>query len=157
MCATHTTQRSVQARELLEAMSSMRYAAVFPALEALQPQLAIDPLLVTCLPDLRDALRRRVLQQYVAPYHALRLPDMAADLGTTVAALQPELVALVASGEIEARVDSVAKVRAPSGVCCVLPWALLQKGENGTERPRRGCRCCTGARQTTRRVANRWC
>jgi hypothetical protein len=101
----------VQARELLEAMCTSRYADAFRILDELRPVLAMDPYLPSHLARLTQQIRCRALQQYVKPFHSLRLADMAEALGGSAEDLEVELARLITEGAITARIDSHNKAR----------------------------------------------
>lgn len=76
-------------REALHSFYDTRYAACLRALEALRPQLAVDPLLAEKAPKLLENIRSRALVQYIAPFVSVDLATMAAAFGaTTRCALQ---------------------------------------------------------------------
>jgi hypothetical protein len=107
---THSFTHCMQARDLLEALCDSRYAQVISALDAMQPVLELDMHLSRCVPAVLGMIRNKVLQQYVQPYHSLRLPQMAQELGMPLEVLEPKLISLIVTGAIPARVDSVSKV-----------------------------------------------
>jgi hypothetical protein len=76
----------------------------------MQPVLELDLHLSGTVQTVLGMIRNKVLQQYVQPYHSLRLPQMAGDLGMPLKALEPKLVSLIVQGAIPARIDSVSKV-----------------------------------------------
>ena len=57
--------------------------------------------------------------QYFAPYRSVRLSSMAEAFGASVPALEDELAALIADGELPARIDSGKKVASSSVCACV--------------------------------------
>jgi PCI domain len=114
-----STPSIVQARELLEAMTSGHYGAAFATLARLSPLLCADLHAAPCLGELARQIRRRALTQHVRPFESLRLADMAAAFGTTIGALLPELVALVVDGSIPARIDAHNQVRPFPRIPCL--------------------------------------
>jgi hypothetical protein len=91
-------------------MCTSHYAQAFAILERMKPALQLDMYAGPCLHDLIHHIRIRVLQQHTRPYFSLRLEDMAESLGTNVDSLESEVVHLIRSGQINARVDSHHKV-----------------------------------------------
>jgi hypothetical protein len=128
----------MQARELLEAICTSRFAEAFRILDDMRPALQMDPFLAKHLVRLTHESRCRVLQQYSKPFHSLRLQDMAHALGCKLEDLEVELAKLIVDGTISARIDSHNKVwtdrlfhkncgDAPAfGHCCSWQFRYLQ-------------------------------
>ena len=76
----------------------------------MRPQLVLDTQLHEHASSLLDSIRQRALAAYCAPFTSVVLSAMAAELNTTVAALDKELAAGIAEGRIAARIDARAGV-----------------------------------------------
>lgn len=109
----------LQARELLEAICTSRFAEAFRILDEMKPALQMDPFLSNHLSRLTHQIRCRVLQQYTKPFHSLRLSDMAQALGCKLNDLEVELARLIVDETIDARIDSHNKV------CVICGWKVL--------------------------------
>ena len=75
-------------------------------LKQAQPDLLLDLHLHTHVAALYDRIRKKALVQYFTPYLTVDLGTMAAAFNATPAALEEELIALITSGQIAARIDA---------------------------------------------------
>jgi len=94
-------------RQLLDDFAACRYAAALALLARLRDgAMALDPLLRPHREALCEAVRRRAVCAYVAPFSRLRLDAMAAGLGCGRAEAEAEAAALIGEGHIQARIDA---------------------------------------------------
>lgn len=96
--------------ECAHAFHAASYAKCLRALEALRPELQLEPHLRPHVDALCALVRSRALVNYFAPYNAIDLRRMADAFGLALPALEAELVALITAGSIAGRIDSATKV-----------------------------------------------
>ena len=102
------------ARQLLQDFHGSRFAAVVAQLERLRPVLLLDAHLRPHVAKLFAKVRQRALVQYCSPYVSVDLARMAAAFGcATPEALEAEMAALIADGQVAARIDSKNKTMVP--------------------------------------------
>lgn len=134
-------------RELIEAYTNNRFKTVLETLErysvsplflaslcpsvspyrmcdmthapGMQTRHAVDVHLLQHVSALSNLIRSKALVQYFQPFASIRLERMSQAFGWSVDELEQQVVNLIQSGEIRARVDRQNKVRSPSGILCV--------------------------------------
>uniref|UniRef100_A0A1I8H410 PCI domain-containing protein n=1 Tax=Macrostomum lignano TaxID=282301 RepID=A0A1I8H410_9PLAT len=82
------------------------YAACLAGMERLKPTLLLDLYLGSHVESLFSEIRKRALTQYFSPYVSADLDKMASTFGTSVPALEDELMRLILDKRIAARIDS---------------------------------------------------
>ena len=98
-------------RDLVADFYASRYSACLSQLQKLrQGPLIVDIHLRSHTAELCDAVRRRAVCAYVAPFSRVRLADMAAALNSSGDSLEAELTALILDGHVSARIDRGAGV-----------------------------------------------
>ncbi|KAK9832518.1 hypothetical protein WJX81_004497 [Elliptochloris bilobata] len=97
-------------REVVYEFYGSRYAACLARLQRLLPLLRMDLHLAPHVGLLYLQVRSKALIQYTAPFVSVDLRTMAAAFSADVGALERELAELVAARQVQARIDSHAKV-----------------------------------------------
>jgi len=97
-------------RQIVSDFCLGNYAQCFAALEKAKADLALDVYLAPHVEKLYNKIRDRALIQYFKPFVAVKLPAMAAAFQVDVPTLEKQLVQLIASNQISARIDSANKI-----------------------------------------------
>ena len=97
---------SLETRLFVQHFFAHRFAEALEVLEKkLAPRLFYDAHLATHFSTLGVKIREKALARFCAPYAALDLTVMASAFRTDLTDLKSELVALILTGEIKARID----------------------------------------------------
>jgi hypothetical protein len=107
------------AEQVLSGMANARYGAAADALQRLVPTLSCDPFLQPLISSLTNALRKRAITLYVAPFSSVDLTVAAkallpasavssVDVGTSARALAVEIASLIESNVVAGHIDAVA-------------------------------------------------
>ncbi|KAK9858822.1 hypothetical protein WJX84_008155 [Apatococcus fuscideae] len=99
-----------EVRDLVYDFYSSKYAACLSTLDRLKPFFNLDIHLSTHVNTLCSMVRNRALIQYSTPFTSVNLATMAPVFITDVSALEKELAKLIQDKQIQARIDSHAKV-----------------------------------------------
>lgn len=100
-----------QIKEAVYNFYNHKYTASLGALDALLPLLRADIHLQQHLGALYQDIRWKAMRNYTAPFSSLDLNTMAAEFGCRdVGGIEKELAVLISGGEIQARIDSHAKI-----------------------------------------------
>ena len=97
-------------RDAINAFHAARYADCLRELEALKPELLLEPFLHSHVDRLCAQVRTKALVSHFLPYRTVSMAAMAAAFSTDLPALEQELVALITDGTISARIDTAAGV-----------------------------------------------
>lgn len=97
-------------RDLMGAFTAARYAHCLDLMCRMQNDLYLDLFLHSHVDRLFEAIRKRLIIQYCAPYEALDLNKMAVALQMPYPKLEEEMTRMILSGDIAARIDGVNKV-----------------------------------------------
>ncbi|KAI0767344.1 PCI-domain-containing protein [Fomes fomentarius] len=97
-------------RELIEAYTNNRFKTVLETLERYSTRHAVDVHLVQHVLALSNLIRSKALVQYFQPFASIRLERMSQAFGWSVDELEQQVVNLIQSGEIRARVDRQNKI-----------------------------------------------
>ncbi|KAI0772937.1 G protein pathway suppressor 1 [Trametes elegans] len=97
-------------RELLESYMNNRFKNVLDLLERYSTRHYIDIHLFHHVTKLTDLIRSKSLVLYFQPFSSIKLERMGQAFGWSVDELEHQVVALIQSGEIQARVDRQNKV-----------------------------------------------
>ncbi|CDO77396.1 hypothetical protein BN946_scf184857.g2, partial [Trametes cinnabarina] len=97
-------------RELLESYISNRFKTVLEILERYSTRHYLDIHLYQHVQNLTNLIRSKSLVLYFQPFSAIKLERMSQAFGWSVDELEQQIVALIQSGEIKARVDRQNKV-----------------------------------------------
>lgn len=97
-------------RDILHKFYETSYSSCLALLSHLEPVFALDQYLAPHLCTLYYEIRHRIIITYFLPYKNACMTTMAHNLNTTVDALEDELVNLIRSGKIKARIDSKNKI-----------------------------------------------
>ncbi|KAH9903344.1 G protein pathway suppressor 1 [Cubamyces lactineus] len=97
-------------RELLESYMSNRFKNVLEILERYSTRHHIDIHLHFHVVALTNLIRSKALVMYFQPFSSIRLERMGQAFGWTVEELEQEVVSLIQSGDIKARVDRQNKI-----------------------------------------------
>jgi len=99
-----------QLREVIQCFYDSRYGQCLKLLDELKDNFLLDLYLAPHVKSLFSMIRNRGLVQYFSPYMSADLHKMASSFNTNVANLENELMKLILSGHIQARIDSHNKV-----------------------------------------------
>ncbi|KAI0752860.1 PCI-domain-containing protein [Daedaleopsis nitida] len=97
-------------RELIGAYMNNRFKTVLEILDRYSTRHHIDLHLWQHVPALTNLIRSKALVQYFQPFASIRLERMSQAFGWSVAELEQQVVSLIQSGEIKARVDRQNKI-----------------------------------------------
>ncbi|KZT64455.1 PCI-domain-containing protein [Daedalea quercina L-15889] len=97
-------------RELLESYMGNRFKLMLEILERYSTRHALDLHLAYHIAALTNQIRSRALVQYFQPFASIKLERMSTAFGWTVEELERQVVTLIQSGEIQARVDRQNKI-----------------------------------------------
>lgn len=95
---------------ILQKFYETSYSTCLEALVKYRPIFALDQYIGEHLPALYKEIRLRMIIMYFTPYKNASMTIMAKQLNTTIEALEDELVHLIRSGKIQARIDSQKKI-----------------------------------------------
>lgn len=96
--------------DIVDRFHSCSFGEAFRLLEALRPTLELDPFLAPLLDRLFREVRHRSIVLFFRPYVTVDMRHMAARFDTPLERLQEELTGLIASGRLDARIDSYKKI-----------------------------------------------
>jgi len=99
-----------QLREVIQCFYDSRYGQCLKLLDELKDNFMLDVYLAPHVHTLFSKIRNRGLVQYFSPYISADLHKMAESFNTNVPNLENELMKLILSGHIQARIDSHNKV-----------------------------------------------
>jgi len=99
-----------QLREVIQCFYDSRYGQCLKLLDELKDNFMLDVYLAPHIQTLFSKIRNRGLVQYFSPYISADLHKMAQSFNTNVPNLENELMKLILSGHIQARIDSHNKV-----------------------------------------------
>lgn len=99
-----------EVREVIKAFYSSKYASCLSILEKMKPDLLLDIFLQPHIGFLYRRIRERALVQYFSPFRSVDMATMAKAFSCGVASLEAEVIELINSGSIQARIDSDKKI-----------------------------------------------
>jgi COP9 signalosome complex subunit 1 len=97
-------------RDILHKFYETSYSSCLALMSQLEPIFALDQYLAPHLCTLYYEIRHRTIITYFLPYKNASMTIMARQLNTTMDVLEDELVHLIRSGKIKARIDSKNKI-----------------------------------------------
>ncbi len=97
-------------RDTLHKFYETSYSSCLALMSHLDPIFALDQYLAPHLRVLYYEIRHRIIVTYFLPYKNASMTTMARQLNTTIDVLEDELVNLIRSGKIKARIDSKNKI-----------------------------------------------
>jgi COP9 signalosome complex subunit 1 len=97
-------------RDILHKFYETSYSSCLALMSQLEPIFALDQYLSPHLRALYYEIRHRIIITYFLPYKNASMTMMAHQLNTTMDVLEDELVHLIRSGKIKARIDSKNKI-----------------------------------------------
>jgi COP9 signalosome complex subunit 1 len=97
-------------RDILHKFYETSYSSCLALMSQLEPIFALDQYLAPHLRILYYEIRHRIIITYFLPYKNASMTIMARQLNTTMDVLEDELVHLIRSGKIKARIDSKNKI-----------------------------------------------
>ncbi|KAI0697628.1 PCI-domain-containing protein [Cerioporus squamosus] len=97
-------------RELIEAYMNNRFKTVLEILDRYSARHSLDVHLYGHMPAITNLIRSKALVQYFQPFASIRLERMSQAFGWSVEELEQQVVSLIQSGEIKARVDRQNKI-----------------------------------------------
>lgn len=97
-------------RDILHKFYETSYSSCLAIMSQLEPVFALDQYLAPHLRTLYYEIRHRIIITYFLPYKNASMTIMAHQLNTTIDLLEDELVHLIRSGKIKARIDSKNKI-----------------------------------------------
>ncbi|CAF1241396.1 unnamed protein product [Rotaria sp. Silwood1] len=97
-------------RDILHQFYETSYSSCLAVMSQLEPIFALDQYLAPHLRTLYYEIRHRIIITYFLPYKNASMTIMARQLNTTMDVLEDELVHLIRSGKIKARIDSKNKI-----------------------------------------------
>ncbi|CAF0878786.1 unnamed protein product [Rotaria sp. Silwood1] len=97
-------------RDILLKFYETSYSSCIALMSQLEPIFALDQYLAPHLCTLYYEIRHRIIITYFSPYKNACMKTMARQLNTTIDILEDELVHLIRSGKIKARIDSKNKI-----------------------------------------------
>ena len=100
----------VSVRDILHRFYETSYSACLALMAECEAIFALDLFLTNHLQILYYEIRHRMIIVYFSPYKNASMITMARQLNTTVEILEDELVHLIRSGKLQARIDSQKKI-----------------------------------------------
>ncbi|CAF1356050.1 unnamed protein product [Rotaria magnacalcarata] len=97
-------------RDILHQFYETSYSSCLAIMSQLEPIFALDQYLSPHIRTLYYEIRHRIIITYFLPYKNASMTLMARQLNTTIDVLEDELVHLIRSGKIKARIDSKNKI-----------------------------------------------
>ena len=97
-------------RDILHKFYDTSYSSCLALMSQLEPVFALDQYLAPHLRTLYYEIRHRIIITYFLPYKNASMTVMARQLNTTMDVLEDELVHLIRSCKIKARIDSKNKI-----------------------------------------------
>jgi COP9 signalosome complex subunit 1 len=97
-------------RDILHKFYETSYSSCLALMSQFEPIFALDQYLASHLRTLYYEIRHRIIITYFLPYKNASMTTMARQLNTTMDVLEDELVHLIRSGKIKARIDSKNKI-----------------------------------------------
>jgi COP9 signalosome complex subunit 1 len=97
-------------RDILLKFYETSYSSCLALMSQYEPIFALDQYLAPHLRTLYYDIRHRIIITYFLPYKNASMTIMARQLNTTIDVLEDELVHLIRSGKIKARIDSKNKI-----------------------------------------------
>ena len=97
-------------RDILHKFYETSYSFCLASMSQLEPIFALDQYLAPHLRALYYEIRHRIIITYFLPYKNASMTVMARQLNTTIEVLEDELVHLIRTGKIKARIDSKNKI-----------------------------------------------
>ncbi|CAF3359543.1 unnamed protein product [Rotaria socialis] len=97
-------------RDILHKFYETSYSSCLALMSQLEPTFALDQYLAPHVCTLYYEIRHRIIITYFLPYKNACMTTMANQLNTTIDILEDELVHLIRSGKIKARIDSKNKI-----------------------------------------------
>jgi len=94
-------------RELLQFYHANLYANCFSVLMELRKDFLLDVFLSPHFDDLLKIIRQNALISYCSSFLSIRIPKMALVFGSEVSGLEEELINLIKSGKLNAKIDKV--------------------------------------------------
>lgn len=88
-----------------------RYAACLSILEAYRPDYLLDLYLQKHIGSLYEQIRVKCISQYLIPFSCVTLASMDASFAEPGVSVEEELASMIRDGVIDARIDSINKVR----------------------------------------------
>ncbi|VDN39790.1 unnamed protein product [Gongylonema pulchrum] len=96
--------------ELVQKFVKSQFGICFDLMDELHDELLLNMYLWMHVKQLYQLIRRRAIVQYFTPYATINMNKMALVFRVTVDELEDELVDLISSGEMCARIDSSRKI-----------------------------------------------
>ncbi len=97
-------------RDIIHKFYETSYSACLALMSQYEPIFALDQYIAPHLRTLYYEIRHRIIITYFLPYKNASMTTMARQLNTTIDILEDELVHLIRSGKIKARIDSKNKI-----------------------------------------------
>jgi len=97
-------------KEIVAAFYESKYKLALELLDRYHPRAALDLHLNPHLPALMTAIKNRAVVQYFSPFGSVSLERMASAFGWSEEAMMRDVVELVQSGNLKARIDTKNKV-----------------------------------------------
>lgn len=97
-------------RDILHQFYKTSYSTCLALMSQYEPIFALDQFLAEHLRSLYYEIRHRIIITYFLPYKNANMTIMAQQLNTTIDVLEDELVHLIRTGKIKARIDSKNKI-----------------------------------------------
>ena len=94
-----------------------RYSACLAILESYRPEYLLDLYLQKHVPALFSQIRRKCIIQYLIPFSCVTLESMEQAFAVPGESLEDELVTMIRSGVLDARIDAIDKVRPTREPC----------------------------------------
>lgn len=94
----------------VEAVLACRYSEAVTLLDSICQDLRYDYFLSPVLYDLREEIRTRLIQQFIYPFKAIRIAEIATAFNLSPESMEKELERLISKGLVKARIDSHNKV-----------------------------------------------
>eukprot|EP00871_Galdieria_phlegrea_P004637 jgi/Galph1/5174/GphlegSOOS_G3851.1 len=97
-------------RDMIYDFYYSRYEKFFDRLRRIEPELKLDIYFFPLVDMTMELVRDKALIQYVTPYTSVHLQGMAHVFHTNIDSLQEELAKLIATNQIQARIDAHRKI-----------------------------------------------
>lgn len=94
-------------RRAVSAFCTGRFANCMSILEGLKNDYLLDIYLSDQVDELFTVIRKKCIKQYCLPFSVVKLKTLSDAFGVDGASVEEELIALIKSGEIDARIDLI--------------------------------------------------
>ena len=96
--------------QTVEAVLACNYSEAVALLDQVFAELKFDYFLAPVIVDLKEEIRTKLIQQFIYPFKAIKIEQIATAFNVTPVQMEKELERLISKGLVKARIDSHNKV-----------------------------------------------